>query len=510
MSSDGLRGLIDESRKAGDLDARDMKNRRAEAGKAATLSNMFDQSIRGFLQTLERKGELVRFDKQVDPDANMAAIEWRACNELGKASLFTDIKGHPGWQACSQILSDRGKWALALNLAEDELLPGLNRKLASRIAPVVEDTPSAPCQEVVLTGEEASLLDIPAMLASEHDGGKFLASGMAIVKDPETGIRNVSIHRQHIYDAHHTGFVMLPRQARRIYDMYKAQGRHMPAAVVIGAHPAIMFSSGFVTGYGDDEFSIAGALLGDPVRMVKCKTIDMEVPADAEIVIEGEVLCDEIRPEGPYGEIPGTYAKAGTAEVFRVKAITRRRSAIYYALHCGAPTTETQATTGLAIELATWDHLQKVEGGLDLLDVRCHPAGAMMMLVIKLRPRVAGQAKTALMAALSGPFLHPKLAIAVDDDIDANDLRQVMWSMTTRVHAEKDIDMIGNTRVFALDNVSPFVGGNPFHRIGAKWLIDATKPPPSDPEGRERFARAMPRNFDAVKLEDFLPEEMFR
>jgi 2,5-furandicarboxylate decarboxylase 1 len=510
MSRDGLRGLIDQARTRGDLDTRDLTRGKGGDKPSRALTNMFDQSIRGFLQTLERRGEMIRFEKQVDLETDMAAVEWRACNELGKASLFTDIKGHPGWEACSQILSDRRKWALALNLTEAELLPGLNRKLAGRIAPVVEDNPSAPCQEVVLTGDDASLDDIPAMIASEHDGGKFFASGMAIVKDPETGIRNVSIHRQQIFDAHHTGFVMLPRQARRIYDMYKAKGRHMPAAVVIGAHPAIMFSSGFVTGYGDDEFAIAGALLGDPVRMVKCKTIDMEVPADAELVIEGEVLCDEIRPEGPFGEVPGTYAKAGTAEVFRVTAITRRRDPIYYALHCGAPTTETQATTGLAIELATWDHLQKVEGGLDLLDVRCLPAGGMMMLVIKLRPRVAGQAKTALMAALSGPFLHPKLAVAVDDDIDASDLRQVMWSMTTRVHAEKDIDFIANTRVFALDNISPPVGDNPFHRIGTKWLIDATKPPPSDAEGRARFTRAMPKNFDDVKLEDFLPEEMFR
>jgi 2,5-furandicarboxylate decarboxylase 1 len=508
MSRDGLRGLIDQARKSGDLDTRDMDKKREEAQKHVAARNVFDQSIRGFLDALERKGDMVRFEAEVDPEASMSAVEWKTYDRLGKSSLFTNIKGYPGWQACSQILADRRKWALALNLTEDEVLPSLNRKLTKRIAPVVEDTPAA-CQEVVKTGAEASLLDIPAMLTSEHDGGRYFAAGMAVIRDPETGIRNVSIHRQQIFDAHHTGFIMLPRQARRIYDMYKAKGQHMPAAVVIGAHPAIMFSSGFVTGYGDDEYSIAGALLGDPVRMVKCKTIDMEVPSDAEIVLEGEVLCDEIRPEGPYGEVPGTYAKAGTSEVFRVKAITHRRSPIYYALHCGAPTSDAQATTALAVELATWDHLAKVEGGLDLLDVRCHPSGGMMLLVVKLRPRVAGQAKTALMAALSGPFLHPKLAIAVDDDIDAADLRQVMWSMTTRVHAEKDVDMIANTRVFALDNASPYVGDHPFHRIGTKWLIDATKPPPSDPEGRARFTRAMPKNFDSVDIRDFLPEEAF-
>ena len=160
----------------------------------------------------------------------------------------------------------------------------------------------------------------------------------------------------------------------------------------------------------------------------------------------------------------------------------------------------------LGIEIATKEQLRNVEGGLDLLDVRCHPSAGMMMVVLKIRPRVEGQAKTALMAALSGAYLHPKLAIAVDDDIDANDLRQIMWSMTTRVHAERDIVMIPNTRVFALDNVSPVVPGqNSFHRIGTKWLIDATKPAITQVKERERFERAMPRNFDKVDLDEFLP-----
>ena len=160
----------------------------------------------------------------------------------------------------------------------------------------------------------------------------------------------------------------------------------------------------------------------------------------------------------------------------------------------------------LGIEIATKEQLRNVEGGLDLLDVRCHASAGMMMVVLKMRPRVEGQAKTALMAALSGAYLHPKLAIAVDDDIDANDLRQIMWSMTTRVHAERDVIMIPNTRVFALDNISPVVPGqNSFHRIGTKWMIDATKPAVTQADERARFARAMPRNYDSVDLEDFLP-----
>lgn len=467
---------------------------------------MPDQSYRTFLKNLEQQGELIHFTKEVDPAETMAAVEWKTYNELGKASLFSNIKGHDGWQAASQILADRKKWAIGLGVGEDEILDELSERLKKTVKTVEVDSAAAPVQEVVFEGDDVNILDVPGMMTSEKDGGRYFASGMAIVKDPETGIRNMSVHRQMILNERETGFIMVPRQAKRIYDMYAAEGRGMPVAMVYGAHPAIFYGSGFTTSYGKDELEIAGSLLGEGVRMVKCKTVDIEVPAEAELVLEGEILFDRMEPEGPFGEIPGTYAEATQSHVFRVNCMTRRKDPIFYAVHCGYPTTDTQGTMALGIEMATKEHLKNVEGGLDLLDVRCIPSAGMMMVVIKIRPRVEGQAKTALMAALSGAYLHPKLAIAVDDDIDANDLRQIMWSMTTRVHAERDVIMIPNTRVFALDNVSPVVPGqNSFHRIGTKWMIDATKPAVTQAEERERFDRAMPRNFDSVDLDDFLP-----
>ena len=467
---------------------------------------MPDQSYRTFLQNLEQQGELVRFMKEVDPAQNMAAIEWKTYNELGKASLFTNLKGHEGWQAASEILADRKKWAIGLGVSEDEILDEISDRLKNTVKTVEVDSSAAPVQEVVFEGDDVNILDVPSMMTSEEDGGRYFASGMAIVKDPKTGIRNMSIHRQMVLNERETGFIMVPRQAKRIYDMYAAEGRGMPVAMVYGAHPAIFYGSGFTTTYGKDELEIAGSLLGEGVRMVKCKTVDIEVPAEAEMVLEGEILFDKMTPEGPFGEIPGTYAEATHANVFRINCMTRRKDPIFYAVHCGYPTTDTQGTMALGIEIATKEQLKNVEGGLDLLDVRCHPSAGMMMVVLKIRPRVEGQAKTALMAALSGAYLHPKLAVAVDDDIDANDLRQVMWSMTTRVHAERDIVTIPNTRVFALDNISPVVPGqNSFHRIGTKWMIDATKPAVTQGEARDQFERAMPRNFDHVDLDEFLP-----
>ncbi len=467
---------------------------------------MPDQSFRTFLANLEQQGEMIRFTKQVDPLANMSAVEWKTFNELGKSSLFTNIAGYEGWQAVSQILADRKKWAIGLGMDEETILTQVAERVRKPVDTVDVAVEDAPVRELVFEGDEVDLYSLPSMITSEHDGGRFFASGMGIVKDPDTGIRNISIHRQQIMGKDETGFIMLHRQMRRIYDKYCARNEPMPVAMVYGAHPAIFFGSAFTTNFGTDELSVSGALLGEAVRMVKCKTIDIEVPAEAEIVIEGEVLPNHTVPEGPFGEVPGTYAPQGVSELFKVKAITRRKDAIFYALHCGAPVNETQATTALGIEVATRQHMINVEGGLDIRDVRCHEASGLMMIVVKLCPKVEGQAKTALMAALSGPYLHPKLAIAVDDDIDASDLRQVMWSMTTRVHAERDVVMIPNTRVFPLDNMSPVAEGQSSHHlIGTKWMIDATKPAITQVEERSRFERAMPKNFDAVNLDDFLP-----
>jgi 2,5-furandicarboxylate decarboxylase 1 len=475
--------------------------------KSSNAARPKDQSFRSFLQELERRGELIRFIKSVDPLRNMSAVEWKTYNELGKSSLFTAIEGYPGWTACSQIVADRRKWSIGLGIDEQDFLQQISARVRQPIAPREVTAAEAPVKQLRLLGEQASLLDLPAMQVSERDGGRFLASGIAFVKDPDTGVSNMSFHRQHIMGRDKTGFVMVPRHARRIYEKYSERGLPTPVAIAMGVHPAIFFASGFSTSFGQDELGYAGGLLGESVRTVRCETVDLQVPAEAEIIVEGELVPgNHLEPEGPFGEVTGTYPELGQAHVFRLKAITRRKDAIFYALHCGFPVTDTQSTTGLGIEIATLEQLRNVDGGLDLLDVRCLTVSGLMMLVIKLRPRVQGQARIALMAALSGPYQQPKLAVAVDDDIDAGDLRQVIWSITTRVHAERDVIMIPDAKAWALDNISPVIPGlETYQRIGTRWMIDATKPAVTLPHERARFDKAMPLNYDSVDLKDFLP-----
>ena len=466
---------------------------------------MRDQSLRGHIQNLEQHGELIRIIKETDPHTNVAAIGWKTYDRFGKSTLYNNLKGFPGWRLVSQIVTDRRKWAIGFGVSEKNVIAEITDRIKKPLDPVLIEKGNAPVKEIIRIGEDADITKLPAMWTSEEDPGPYIAAGMAVIKDPETEKRNLSYHRQQVMGPDRTGFLICPRHALRVYQKHQEQKSPMPVAMVIGAHPAIIFAAGFTTQFGADELAIAGGLLDDPVRLVKCETCDLEVPADAEIVIEGEILHDEKTEEGPFGEVTGGYAMEGSTEIFRVKAITHRKDPIFYGMHSGAPMGDPQSITGIGIEVALQEHLSKVEGGLDLIDVRCLGVSGLMAVVLKLKPRIEGQAKTALMAALSSPYLHPKLAIAVDEDIDPSDLRQVFWSLTTRVNAADDVIKIPNTRIWSLDNVSDIVPGmSAMYRIGTKTIIDATKPAITHPEWRQQFDKAVPKNFESVSIEDFL------
>ena len=446
------------------------------------------QSLRRYLQVLEGEGRLLRMGRAVDVDANLSALSYLAYVLRAQGCLFSNITGFPGWEVASQLVMDRDMWALALGVPESEVVDTFARRLAEPIAPQLVD--SGAVQEVVEIGDAVDLSKIPAMWTSERDPGRYIASGMCIIKDPKTGIRNMSVHRAQILSRNTTGYYMVPRQAMRIHQMHQKLGRPMEAAMVIGGHPLLMFAAGFVAPYGMDELAIAGGLLRHPVRLVKCRTIDVEVPADAELVLEGEILPAEIAPEGPFGEVTGTYSKVGTAPVFRVKAITRRAKPVFYAMSCGMPPSDAHSITCAVVEARLADHLKNVDGGLlDIHDIRCPGGMSPLILALRMQPRYAGQTKTALMAAAASPYLHPKLLIATDIDVDISDPWQVLRALVSRFDPATGLTRIDATRVFTLDNASPLAPGvNPMHRTGTKALFDATLDPRMDAAERARYA----------------------
>jgi UbiD family decarboxylase len=469
---------------------------KAKAPKSAPTpaagAHVSGQSLRRYLEVLEGEGKLQRIGKTVDVDENISALSYQAYVQRGKGCLFSDIKGFPGWEVASQLVMDRDMWALALGVPETEVVSTLAGRLAETIAPQM--VAEGPVQEVVETGKDVDLMKLPAMWTSDNDPGRYIASGMCIIKDPETGIRNMSVHRAQILGRDSTGYFMLPRQAMRIHQMHQKLGRPMEAAMVIGGHPLIMFAAGFVAPFGTDELSVAGALLRHPVRLVKCKTIDVEVPADAEIVLEGEILPGEEAPEGPFGEVTGTYSKRGTAPVFRVKAITRRRNPVFYAMSCGMAPSDAHSITCAVVEAKLWDHLKGVDGGLlEVRDIRSPGGMSPLVVAVRLKPRYAGQSRTALMAAAASPYLHPKFLIAVDEDVDAGDSWAILRALAGRLDPVRGLTRIDRTRVFTLDNGSPLEPGqSPMHRTGSKVLFDATLPADTPAAERARHAWQAP------------------
>jgi 2,5-furandicarboxylate decarboxylase 1 len=186
---------------------------------------MRDQSLRAHVANLEQQGELIRITKEADPHENVSAIGWKAYDRLGKSTLFTNLKGFPGWEVVNQVITDRKKWSIALGISEDAFIPTLVERIKRQIEPVEVSANKAPVKEVILTGKDADLTKIPALWHAERDPGPYIASGMAIIKDPETGIRNMSIHRQQIQGPDQTGFLICPRHALRIYQKYQQRNR---------------------------------------------------------------------------------------------------------------------------------------------------------------------------------------------------------------------------------------------------------------------------------------------
>jgi 2,5-furandicarboxylate decarboxylase 1 len=197
---------------------------------------MRDQSFRGHVRNLEQQGELVRVDTETDPKTNVSAIGWKTFDRFGKSTLFTNLKGHPGWQLATAVITDRRKWAIGFGVDEDALIPTLVERLKKPVEPVTVDAATAPVKEVVLTGADADLTKLPAMWTSEADPGPYIAAGMAIIRDPDTGKRNMSYHRMQVMGPDRTGFLICPRHAQQIHQRYEAANKPMPVAIVVGAH----------------------------------------------------------------------------------------------------------------------------------------------------------------------------------------------------------------------------------------------------------------------------------
>jgi 2,5-furandicarboxylate decarboxylase 1 len=282
----------------------------------------------------------------------------------------------------------------------------------------------------------------------------------------------------------------------------------MPVAVFIGHYPLYYAAASTTAPYGTDEFEVAGGYLEEAVRLVPCETVPLEVPADAELVLEGHIPPDYREEEGPFSEFQDYYITGtGKNPIVEYTYLMRRKDAIFKNLQNGSET-EGCVFHKVPMSAMIYRRLRDVGGRADVHNVMILPG--IFAVIVQMTQRYYGEAKNLLMAALSSEYQHPKLAIAVDRDVDIFNHSEVLWALATRVNPVEDVVIIPSTHNHAMDASLPEIGRPGqllWQRRGSKMLIDATIPPPADAAARAQFERIRPINGDEVRLEDFAAAE---
>ena len=447
-----------------------------------------EQSLRSTLRDWERTRDLHDVDRVVDPRFELGAV--LSLRKDGPTQFFRQVRGYE-MPVVGNVLNSREKIARGLGVELHALQNACIDALDHGIQPIV--VPEGPVQEVVRQDrvDITSLLPVPTWF--DREGGPYITAGVTIARDPETGLRNVSIARLRveggdrllagIAPTHHLSELMRRAEAR---------GHGLEIAVAIGNHPAVLIASQMYVELGHDEYDIAGALLGEPLRLVRCRTVDLEVPAEAEIVLEGVLDPTDRIEEGPVSEFPGFHVQYGAGQAVRVRAVSHRRDAIYQAILPGyAP--EHCLLGGIAIGATSCRALRRVMSNVQRVFITDGGMGRLHAIITMHRPQ-PGEARRAITLAM-GQVNLLKLVIIVDDDIDPEDWTQVEWALATRMRAERDIVVFPGARA---DRCEPLEENLTVTKVG---IVATTLPGDGDPGGRFQLARPPHEVLERVQRE---------
>ncbi len=444
------------------------------------------ESLGEYVEALEQAGQLRRVKARVSPNLEVAEIMRRLMYSGGPAVLFENVEGSD-MQVLGNAFGSMKRLEIALEttdfteigrriteLTKMKMPSGMLNKLKMlpKLSEISEYGPkyvdSGPVNEVVETDNKASLNSMPVLKSFAGDAGRFITFGLTVTKHPETEIRNFGVYRiQIIDDMHAIMHWQTHKRGAQHYKMMREHGKKIEVAIVIGADPATVFSAVAPVPEGMDKYLFSGITRKRGVKLTKCRTVDLDVPANAEIVLEGYVNPNDIRMEGPFGDHTGYYTPAEPFPTFTLTGIMRRSKPIYLTTVVGKPILE-DAYIGKVIERSFLPLVQMFHP--EVVDFAMPAAGWFQGLaIISIKKQYPGQAKKVMMGLWGmGQLALTKMFIVVDSDINVHDMNDVIWAVTTRADPARDTVIINNTPTDTLDPASPLVN------LGSKLGIDAT------------------------------------
>lgn len=390
--------------------------------------------MREFLDFLQKRNDLIRIKEEVDPDWEVNGITRIDLQKFGPAILFERIKGADLPMVANLLGADRRfLWALGL-----EEYGQFNEWWARRTETLIpaQLVKSGPCQEEIISEEKIDLNRICNVKWHQYDHGPFPGTlSVSITKDPETGILNAGIYRMETLGKNLLGWGAPEyTHGRQHYIKYERMNKPMPMAVITGYDPIIFIVACTRTPPGIDEFQLAGALRGEPLEMVKCKTIDLEVPATSEIVFEGFIQPHRRSMEGGFGEYTGYYGEARSNPVFEIKLITHRKNPIYLGAREQWYPSDSNIVVGKSSQAVAFKTLKQLVPGI--LDLR---TDVTYEAIVKIDKLFKGHPQQVMDAIWGSTYSRYKHVIVVDKDIDIWDYSSVHWALSTRVKADRDI-----------------------------------------------------------------------
>ena len=450
------------------------------------------KDLRSFIAELEAKSpeEIARVNKPLSPRYEISAL----LTHLEKIKrfpllFFEKVKGSNA-PVVINAQASRRLMAIALDGKPEDLARKFGERQSKPIPPV--EVTEAPVQEVTKLGDEADLTEVPMLTHYDVNAAPYITAGVVVAADPDTGVRNTSYNRLMMAGKRELRiFMAIGRHLWTLHNKFERRDQPLPIAIVIGVHPLFSLGAQALTPADEDEYGVIGGMMNEPLRLVKAKTVPILVPADAEMIIEGKMLPHVRRTEGPFGEFTGHAVPQDERQVIEVTAISHRKNYIFQDIHAGY--TEHKLMGAIPREAAL---LTAVQQSVPTVKNVCMPVSGNCRFhaYVSIAKRTPGQAKNAICAAFAADMLL-KHVVIVDDDIDIFDEERVLWAISNRFQADRDLVVIANAQGSELDP-SAGPGG-----VNAKMGLDATKPL----EGFPPELRVPEEVMKRIRLEDFLP-----